>query len=137
MPAGARAFVCICMCVFLCVLVCVCMSMRICVSVFACLFVSLFSQAEVGRNCTEKSQCAADECCQIINIVVASRKRQLYSLRGPNTSGKASSGPWFSHSAVSQNEALAQNEVAHTLYIISFLRVLVHTIKSNNNSDHF
>ena len=34
------------------------------------------SQANVGDTCTSKSECAADECCQIINIVVMSRKRQ-------------------------------------------------------------
>ena len=34
------------------------------------------SQADVGDTCTSKSECAADECCQIINIVVMSRKRQ-------------------------------------------------------------
>ncbi|KAK7493263.1 hypothetical protein BaRGS_00015389 [Batillaria attramentaria] len=45
-------------------------------------------KAEVGRPCTSKDQCAADECCQIVNIVVVSRRRQaLQPLAGPNTSG--------------------------------------------------
>ncbi|KAK7087502.1 hypothetical protein V1264_021545 [Littorina saxatilis] len=49
----------------------------------ACGLVLLFAlcQAEVGHKCTAKSECAADECCQIINIVVASKKRQLHPLR--------------------------------------------------------
>ncbi|KAK7111201.1 hypothetical protein V1264_010875 [Littorina saxatilis] len=37
-------------------------------------------QAREGEPCTMKAQCAADECCQVINIVVASRKRQLVDL---------------------------------------------------------
>ncbi|KAK7112505.1 uncharacterized protein [Littorina saxatilis] len=44
--------------------------------------------AEVSTKCTEKSQCAADECCQIINFVIATKKRQLLpGLSRPNTSG--------------------------------------------------
>ncbi|XP_076459156.1 uncharacterized protein LOC143292591 [Babylonia areolata] len=40
---------------------------------------------EVGRPCTQQSQCESDECCQIVNIIIASKKRQLH--RPLNTSG--------------------------------------------------
>ncbi|XP_025091214.1 uncharacterized protein LOC112562281 [Pomacea canaliculata] len=46
-------------------------------------------QGRVGHVCTSKDQCAADECCEIINIVVASRKRQalLQPIRPVSHSG--------------------------------------------------
>lgn len=35
-------------------------------------------QAAVGTPCGKKSQCAAQECCQILNdVFVASKRRQL------------------------------------------------------------
>ncbi|KAK7103773.1 uncharacterized protein [Littorina saxatilis] len=34
--------------------------------------------AEVGMECTNQSQCAPEECCQIINNVVASKKRLVF-----------------------------------------------------------
>ncbi|KAK7493260.1 hypothetical protein BaRGS_00015386 [Batillaria attramentaria] len=47
----------------------------------------VFCKAEVGTPCTSQDQCAADECCQIVNIVVMSRRQALRPLGGPNTSG--------------------------------------------------
>ncbi|KAK7493255.1 hypothetical protein BaRGS_00015381 [Batillaria attramentaria] len=43
---------------------------------FSVLIVIVAAAEAVGQPCTSQDQCAADECCQIINIVVASRKRQ-------------------------------------------------------------
>ncbi|KAK7493254.1 hypothetical protein BaRGS_00015380 [Batillaria attramentaria] len=45
-------------------------------------------KAEAPTPCTSQDQCAADECCEIINIILVSRKRQLTG--GPNTSGYCS-----------------------------------------------
>nr|AQM52682.1 prokineticin-like protein [Pomacea canaliculata] len=44
-------------------------------------------KAEVGKVCTSQSQCAADECCQIVNIVILSKKRELALSPVRNTSG--------------------------------------------------
>ncbi|KAK7493261.1 hypothetical protein BaRGS_00015387 [Batillaria attramentaria] len=56
-----------------------------------CLIIAALAscQAEVGTPCTSQDQCADDECCQIVNMIVASRKRQLLvkPIGGPNTSG--------------------------------------------------
>ncbi|XP_070196849.1 uncharacterized protein [Littorina saxatilis] len=48
------------------------------------------SLAVVGRTCIDKGQCAADECCQIVNITVNSKKRlvsQFLQPWKPYTSG--------------------------------------------------
>ncbi|KAK7493310.1 hypothetical protein BaRGS_00015436 [Batillaria attramentaria] len=55
----------------------------------AVLFVVMLAacQGRVGMPCTMKEQCAADECCQIINIVVASKKRQALVDQPPGGAG--------------------------------------------------
>ncbi|KAL8606520.1 hypothetical protein ACOMHN_037751 [Nucella lapillus] len=44
-------------------------------------------QAEAGHPCSDQSECGADECCQIVHIVIASKKRQLHQLK-PGTCEK-------------------------------------------------
>ncbi|XP_025091199.1 uncharacterized protein LOC112562278 [Pomacea canaliculata] len=63
--------------------------MRGLLSVLLLLAIVSVCQGEVGQVCTSKDQCAADECCEIINIVVASRKRQalLQPIRPVSESG--------------------------------------------------